>query len=334
MSGESQFNNSRITLINEIVPGFYQLDLPYPRSPLKTLNVYLVRGDGRDLLIDTGVERDECRQMMDRDLEVLGVNPDKIDFFITHGHHDHFGRLVSMLRPDSTVYITKTDVDLIFETPTMWRGQVDSARKNGCPEDVASQAVGRHADEPMPGRNTKFHCLKQDDILRVGKFDLRCIETPGHSRGQMCLYEPSEKLLVAGDHILANVSPVISCWTDTENPLGDFLASLDKVYDLDVKITLPGHRQVIKDLKGRIDELKIHHEKRANEALFALNGGKKNAYEIAGKITWDIPVPWEKFYPSQKFSATGETIAHLNYLITRRRVRREFDGGRILFTSD
>jgi glyoxylase-like metal-dependent hydrolase (beta-lactamase superfamily II) len=319
-------------MISEIVPGFYHLDLPYPRTLLRTVNVYFARGSCRDLLIDTGIDVDGCRETLAHDLSELGVDLNKTDFFITHGHHDHFGQLAMLARESSTIYMTRLDAALMYNTPKMWEGRGDTAMKYGCPEIVIEHAVNHRHDDPVPSSDHRFHYLKQDDILTVGEFSFRCFETPGHSKGHMCLYEPEGKFLVAGDHILIDISPNISCWSDDENPLGSFLASLDKVYNLDVKITLPGHRRLIKDLKGRVDELKHHHELRANEALSILKKGRQNAYQIASQMTWDIPYPWDEVAIWQQFSATGETVAHLNYLINQGKVHREANGKQVLFT--
>ena len=40
--------------MTEIRPGIHQLKIPIPDNPLENTNTYLVRGDGENLLIDTG----------------------------------------------------------------------------------------------------------------------------------------------------------------------------------------------------------------------------------------------------------------------------------------
>ena len=63
----------------------------------------------------------------------------------------------------------------------------------------------------------------------------------------MCLYEPDKKILVAGDHILGNITPGIQQKLDNEHPLEEYLSSLDKVYALDVDVILPGHRALFQN---------------------------------------------------------------------------------------
>ena len=64
-----------------------------------------------------------------------------------------------------------------------------------------------------------------------------------------------KKILISGDHILSDITPNIQCWSDQEDPLKNYLASLDKVYQLDVDLVLPGHRRVFKNFRERISEL-------------------------------------------------------------------------------
>ena len=102
-----------------------------------------------------------------------------------------------------------------------------------------------------------------------------------------------------------------------------FRSSLDKIRNLPVKIVLPGHRNFFTDLAGRIDELKIHHETRANEVLEVLGKNIMSAYDIAAGMTWDIDCEnWEQFPVTQKWFAVAEALAHLLYLESERRIKK------------
>ena len=175
--------------------------------------------------------------------------------------------------------------------------------------------------------------LKENDCIRIGETHLKVLHTPGHTPGHICLYDRKKKLLVSGDHILFDITPNITFWPELENSLKMYLASLEKVYDLDVNLVLPGHRSIWSNQKERISELKAHHQARLDEVVFALDGGGKTSFEIAPYITWDIDCSsWEQFPPSQKFFAVGETIAHVEYLEKSGVVCREKIEGKILFS--
>ena len=81
-------------------------------------------------------------------------------------------------------------------------------------------------------------------------------------------------------------------------------------------MVLPGHRRLINDHQGRIRELKKHHRARLDEVRSILNGGSaKHAFQVASEMTWDLQCDtWDDFPIAQKWFATGEAIAHLNYL--------------------
>ncbi len=77
--------------IEEIFPHIYRAEIPLPQNPLKATNSYVIRGEGRYLVIDTGMNREECRKAMENYLSTLAVDLNRTDFFITHLHADHFG---------------------------------------------------------------------------------------------------------------------------------------------------------------------------------------------------------------------------------------------------
>ena len=150
--------------------------------------------------------------------------------------------------------------------------------------------------------------------------------------GHICLYEPDKKILVAGDHILIDITPNIQCWSDVQNPLKHYLSSLDKVYTLRVDLTLPGHRRLIKNHQARVEELKRHHSDRLAEVLSILHSGAMNAFQVASQMTWDIDSEsWDQFPVAQKWFATGEAISHLRYLEEEGKLVRDSDGKMTLY---
>ena len=118
-----------------------------------------------------------------------------------------------------------------------------------------------------------------------------------------------------------------------ENPLKEYLVSLEKVYSLEVDLLLPGHRSLLQDHRKRIRELQEHHRNRLNEVISALQEGEKNTFQIAPCISWDIKSDsWEEFPPTQKWFAFGETLAHLICLEGEGKIRKETKGNEILYS--
>lgn len=155
--------------------------------------------------------------------------------------------------------------------------------------------------------------LYDGEILSTGLYDVEVIWTPGHSPGHICLYEPRNRLLFSGDHILPGITPNISYNVQSgDNPLGDYIHALCKLQHLPVAKVLPAHEDVFSDLRTRIEQIVIHHDRRKAEIQEVLASGEpRNAWEISPLITWDTPMAWDKLPPLNKRSAVTEVVAHL-----------------------
>jgi glyoxylase-like metal-dependent hydrolase (beta-lactamase superfamily II) len=310
-------------MIEELRQDLFRIKVPLPDSPLKFLNSYVVRSAKRNLVIDTGLNRDECLEAMKAGLAELKIDPDKTDFFITHLHADHFGLVKRLIAGSSRVYFNRPDAEIIEAWPG-WGPMLAYAAENGFPDDELHRAIEQHpgfkfSSEWVP----ELNILQDGDTIDVGDYHFRCVQTPGHTLGHTCLYESEKKILVAGDHILIDITPNIQCWSELRNPLKSYLASLDLVHDLDVELALPGHRRLIFDHRSRIAELKKHHSRRCDEILGIIDNGALTAYEVASRMTWDIRCDsWEEFPLAQKWFATGEAISHLRYLKEKGRIER------------
>ena len=319
-------------MIEEISANLYKIEIPLPKSPLKALNSYVIKNTERNLIIDTGWNQEECLQAMQEGLKELGVDTGNTDFFITHLHADHFGLVSDLITNSSKIYFNRPDADR-FKSGFRLEAFLNFARLNGFPESELQKALRSHPGLKFrPSADLIFHILKEGDTITIGDYALECIATPGHTWGHMCLYEPRKKIFVSGDHILNDITPNIQLWSDEWNPLKEYLSSLDKVYELDIELVLPGHRGIFKDCKKRIQELKQHHQERLDEIVSILRKGKMTAFRVASKMTWDIVSDsWDVFPISQKWFATGEAIAHLKYLKEKGIIRGEIRDQKIVF---
>ena len=98
--------------------------------------------------------------------------------------------------------------------------------------------------------------MKENEILQFGDYPGRIIETPGHTRGSVCVYLESENLLFSGDHILGHVTPNALPMLEKSSPLPrrssqkEFFNSLTVIEKLKPGIIHPSHGKVIRDFSA------------------------------------------------------------------------------------
>src|SRR5690606_12089250 len=73
--------------------------------------------------------------------------------------------------------------------------------------------------------------VRVDDqqALRLAGRDWFAVHTPGHTDDHLCLFDPTEGLMISGDHVLPSITPHISGVARADDPLSQFFDSLDKV---------------------------------------------------------------------------------------------------------
>ena len=320
----------------EILKNIYRIPVPLPNNPLKELNSYLIRDPVRCLLIDTGFRLPVCKEALMEGLKELDTDPRSVDVFLTHMHADHAGLSSEIAREGQSIFIGEPDGLLLNKLPTpgeKWGGDKwvwprEKELLAGMPAEIIDNMEELNPAilyAPLGGASYTF--VKDGDTLDVGGYSLKCLHTPGHSPGHMCLWDSSTGLLFSGDHVLFDITPNITSWPTVDDSLGDYLDSLRTVQAYPVKLALPGHRKT-GDFHERINELLKHHEIRLAEVVSIVTSEPGlTAYDIAGRMRWKIhAVNWEEFPSSQKIFAVGECLSHLNYLRLRGKIVRETDG--------
>ena len=188
---------------------------------------------------------------------------------VTHIHPDHYG-LAGRIREASGAWISlhPADAELIhdrYDEPDDLLHRVAAAlRRMGAPDEEleplqnAAMPVRPLVDPVVPDL-----LLEDGEKPEVPGWDLTAIWTPGHSPGHLCFYESTHELMLSGDHVLPRITPNIPFHPQAgANPLGDYLASLDKLEPYEVDEVLPAHEYRFDDLHTRLEELRQHHRER------------------------------------------------------------------------
>lgn len=322
----------------EIVRDVYQVKLPLPFIPLEYINVYVVGGVEGAILIDTGWNTPEALSALEDGLKEHGIGwRDIRQIVITHIHPDHYG-LAKKIRELSGAKVAMHWIEAGLIDPRYINfGNVleemgRELHSNGVPLDElpgleeASLWMNEFVMPLLPDVE-----LDNGDRISNGTFEFEVILTPGHSAGHICLYEAKRELLFSGDHILSEITPNVSFHPQSgDNPLGDYINSLEAIERLEVSLVFPGHGPVFDSPKVRVEQIRSHHRQRERVIVNAVSGDSKTAYQIATEIPW-IPdqgsVGFQNLEPMDRRLAVMETIAHLKLLLTEGRVREiERDG--------
>ena len=137
-------------------------------GPIMT-NCYLLCDEAAKVcaVIDPGDEPKRIEAM----IASCGCSP--VMILLTHGHFDHCTGVAGLLEkwPDLPVYIHEADVT----------------------DGVGGELTFRRLDE----KNQRY--WHEGDTLTVGGLTLRVMETPGHSRGSVCLLVEGQGVIFSGD---------------------------------------------------------------------------------------------------------------------------------------
>ncbi len=296
--------------MDELGDGIRRVTLPLPTRP-GHVHAYLLPGEDGWTLVDTGVGLPDAKETWAAELEQAGGRVATV--FVTHFHPDHVGAAADLHELTGAPVVQGTldyaQCELVWGNPAWSERIVDWFRLHGAPDGVTAELVGQSSVY------RPFIRYQRDPILveageHVDGWEL--IAAPGHADGQLCLLR--DGVLIAADHLLGRITPTVGLWPASRpDPLGDYLAALDRTIELEPRIALPGHGEPIEDPAGRARELKEHHRLRLEEAVAALTPEPQTGYELSFALFGaDLPAAGRRF-------AIAETLSHLERLAPRGR---------------
>lgn len=316
-----------------LVAGVYQIRLPFPQNIEGYTNAYVIEGEKGNILVDSGWDWPGALWAFREGMRMDSLKFQDINWIvITHTHPDHYG-LAGKLKDlcGAKVAMHSLEAELIdsrYETSVALLNKMsEELNKNGVPKEELTDM--QNASLWM--RKFVFPCqpeiiLDEGDKISNGTFEFEILCTPGHSPGHICLYEPDKKWLFSGDHILSQTVPHIGLHLQSgDNPLDDYIKSLNKLGTKKINFVFPGHGSVFNSLKMRATEILRRQELRRKDILKVLNEGLKTAYQIAVEIPWNGKVMVEKFSdltPLDRRLAMLHTMAHLKLLDSEEEIGR------------
>lgn len=244
--------NSLKHFVTEIAPKTWCL------SEFNLVNTFLVEGEERAALIDTGCgigNLYKCvRELTDKPLVVL----------LTHAHFDHDGGIQQF--KDFPIYLNENDgknmdanienMKKLFGTSDLNEARRFYIRTRGpirCPEieiDELYKLVPETSDE------YRYDYIPLEDGMDIDLGDrlLHAIHTPGHTDGEMCILDVQSRILFSGD--TANKGIILMRQPDNGNKLIKICNNtMKKLWDIEDKYDVLGvghdavtmSKQIIKD---------------------------------------------------------------------------------------
>ena len=249
-----------------VVPGIWRLRLPLPWPGVPHCNAYaMAAGDGV-VLFDCGLHEPGSLEQLERAMAQVGLALADVRLLVcTHAHSDHYGQAASIVDASGCeLWMHPADAHMrasIEDPEARLARRFEVARQSGVPLEPlrawSASALERGSGIARliePDRELVEGVVVDTDL---GPWTV--LETPGHAPSHVCLHQPERRLLVSGDHLLGRVSLYFDFgWTP--DPVGEFLASLNRVEQLDARLCLAGHGRTFTDVRAHID---------ANRALVA-----------------------------------------------------------------
>jgi glyoxylase-like metal-dependent hydrolase (beta-lactamase superfamily II) len=301
-----------------IAPGIDRLTLPMPSGP-KHVHCYVVEGDDGPLLVDTGLGFG--------DPERWGSLGPLAGIVITHMHPDHVGGAVGAASATGAG-VVQGELDAaqarqVWGSPD-WPDRIAAwFLTHGVPRAVTNDLIEQgHAYAPFVRPAPDPELVREGD--RVGGWDV--LDVPGHADGHIALLR--DGVLLSGDHLLARISPAVGLYPESRpDPLGDYLASLERTIALAPRLALPGHGDPVSDPVGRARELIAHHGRRLAATEAALSDAPRSAFEVSHELFG------ADLAPTQRRFAVAETLSHLERLVFEGRAARSGEDGNVSYTA-
>ncbi|MYG99685.1 MAG: MBL fold metallo-hydrolase [Acidimicrobiaceae bacterium] len=322
--------------VTEVAPGVLRLQLPVSMPGLGHVNCYALVDSNGAALVDPGLPGEESWSALVDRLGQAGIPLRRVHTtVVTHSHPDHYGGSHQLREETGTELLAhaafisspaaddaNADIDLeLLELDAealveLWKAKL--ADRGSTPwgtrrEPPPDEAIRLFIQSNVEGQVPRFRVpeptirVAEGDPVRLAGRDWFAVHTPGHTVDHLCLWDPTEGVLLSGDHVLPTITPHIAGSTDIDDPLAAFFESLARVGAFEgVKVCLPAHGHPFTDLRGRTDSIRRHHVERLDilrAAAAALGDAPVEAYmkELFSERAWGD-------------MAASETFAHLEHL--------------------
>ncbi|WP_068675602.1 MBL fold metallo-hydrolase [Oceanobacillus sp. Castelsardo] len=307
-------------MLTEVTEGIQRLVVTFPMG-MGDVNSYLIEGENGYTVIDPGANLDEAIEIW-KDVLDTGIKVEKV--VITHTHEDHVGLArwfgethgVPVVIPKIGIKVMENELNQDLEEVKAYIKKYDG------PELPDFYFEDKSIFDFQPDETFENH-----QQIKLGDDLYETIWTPGHAYDHFCFYNKDKNVLIVGDHVLKDVSPVVGIWGgEEENPLQDYFQSLEIIKGYAPSIALTGHGEPIYHFQKRVEELQVRHEMRLEEVFDTVKDEYKTIRQVCEEIygTMNIII---------NLSAFMAVLTRFIYLENMKRVERKEINGKVLFKA-
>ena len=243
---------------------------------------------GETLLVDTLFDLNLTREMLDTMRKAVPAAA-KIGALVnTHANGDHtFGN--QLVEGERIIASRACAEDMHNRPPALYAGGRRSGR-HGRGRQFWQEVIGSRFDFQGIRLVLPNETFSGELQLRVGDKEVRLIEVgPAHTRGDVIVYVPKDRVLYTGDMLFNGAHPAV--WA---GPIGNWIKACELMLSWEVDMVVPGHGAMT-DKSGirRVPRLSRHVRDEARKCF-----DKGMSYiEAADAISLD---PWAHFAEDER----------------------------------
>jgi glyoxylase-like metal-dependent hydrolase (beta-lactamase superfamily II) len=308
-----------------VLPGLWRLRLPLPWPGIPHCNAWAIASGDGIVLVDTGMDMPGSMAQLERALDQVHLRLEHVRrLVITHAHSDHWGLAAPIVARTGCEVLMHPNFQHAVagkrDPEADMARRLEVGRQSGVPEDVLRRFLEQAREMPsgvagLVEPDTELRdgvCIETD----LGRWEV--YETPGHAPSHVCLFQRARRLLISGDHLLGRISLFFEYgWTP--DPVGEFLASLDVVEQLDARLCMSGHGRTFTDVGAHIAGNRALVAERLAAAERAVAERPLSALEV-------VPSVYGEPLSSSARWRLLETLCYLRHLEQVGRVVHEADG--------
>ena len=182
--------------IKTMKPIFYELDFGVTCIDTEHMRedfvaAYLIEDEGRAAFVDTGCYLSV--PILLATLEAKNIKREDVDYILlTHIHLDHAGGAGELIRhlPNAKIYVHERGAQHLIDPSKLRAGVIQVYG-----ELFFKQFLG----DLIPSAEDKVVIAKDGESIRLGNRNLTFIDTPGHARHHVCIWDEKSRGIFSGD---------------------------------------------------------------------------------------------------------------------------------------